>query len=115
MIVLASLSDRKSHRGIVYATTMRPIGKLPLIECLRPTQELVYGIKYRGWSDEQYDAGYRKLLASRWPAVQAWLASLSPDVDCTLTCYCPRGVYCHRHLIAKLLAKHRPDIELEIR
>lgn len=115
MIVLCSLSDRSAHRGTVYATTMKPVAGLPLIECLRPTQELVYGIKYRGWTDEQYDNGYRKLLAFRWNAVRAWLDSLTPDMDCTLVCYCRRGVYCHRHLIAKMLQKHRPDIELVIR
>lgn len=115
MIVLCSVSDRAAFRGTVYATTLKPIGKLPLIECLRPTQELVYGIKYRGWSDERYDDGYRHLLATRWRDVQAWLDSLSPTVDCTLTCYCRRGAYCHRQLIAKMLWKHRPDIELEVR
>ena len=115
MIVLCSISDRDAFKGYVYATTMKPIGSLPLIECLRPTQELVYGIKYRGWTDAQYDDGYRKLLASRWAEVKAWLDYLSPDVDCTLVCYCRRGAYCHRHLIAKMLQKHRPDIELVIR
>lgn len=119
MIVLCSVSDRSAFKGTVYATTMKPIGGLPLIECLRPTAQLVGGIKgWRGYTpitDEQYTDGYRKLLAQRWPAVQAWLNSLSPAADLTLTCYCPRGTYCHRHLIAKLLEKHRPDIELLVR
>lgn len=115
MVVLCSLSDRAAHRGTVYATTMKPVNGLPLIECLRPTKELVYGIKYRGYTDEWYDNKYRALLASRWPAVKAWLATLTPETDVTLVCYCRRGVYCHRHLIARMLAKHRPDLPLDVR
>lgn len=115
MIVLCSLSDRAEFRGTVYATTMKPVGALALIECLRPTRELVYGVKYHGQSEEWYIEGYRALLASRWPAVKTWLESLSPDVDATLVCYCRRGAFCHRQLIAQMLAKHRPDVPLLIR
>ncbi len=114
MIVICSISDRQYHVGTVYATTMKPIGGLPLIECLRPTKALVYSIKYGGRSDEWYEDGYRRLLAARWPAVKAWLASLKADEHATLVCYCPQGAYCHRHLIARMLALHRPDIDLAI-
>lgn len=115
MIVLCSVSDRAAWRGTVYATTMKPIGSLPLIQCLRPTQEMVYGVKYRGWSHKRYETVYRALLRSRWPDVRAWLDTLRPDVDVTLLCYCRPGVYCHRHLIARMLARHRPDIPLDVR
>lgn len=114
MIVICSINDRQYHVGTVYATTMQPIGSLPLIECLRPTQALVYGVKYQRQTDEWYTSGYRRLLATRWPAVSAWLASLSPDTHLTLTCFCRRGVFCHRSLIARMLAKHRPDIDLTV-
>lgn len=93
----------------------RIIGVLPLVQCLRPTQEMVYGVKYRGWSHKRYETVYRALLRSRWPDVRAWLDTLRPDVDVTLLCYCRPGVYCHRHLIARMLARHRPDIPLDVR
>lgn len=114
MIVLCSIHDKQYHVGTVYATTMQPIGKLPLVECLRPTRELVYGVKYQDRTGGWYEDGYRRLLAARWPAVTAWLASLSPDTHLTLVCFCKSGTFCHRSLIAKLLAKHRPDIDLTI-
>lgn len=115
MIVLCSVADRAAWRGTVYATTMKPIGALPLVECLRPTQEMVYGVKYRGWSDKRYETVYRALLRSRWPDVRTWLDTLRPEEDVTLLCYCRPGVYCHRHLIARMLARHRPDIPLDVR
>lgn len=115
MIVLCSLSDRAAFRGAVFASTMKPVKGLSLIECLRPTQELVYGVKYHGRSDEWYITGYRRLLAARWQEVQTWLDALRPDVDITIVCYCRKGAFCHRHLIARMLQKHRPDIPLDVR
>ena len=115
MIVLCSVNDRQAWRGETFATTMRPIAGLPLVECLRPTHALVHGWKYWGESEQWYTDGYRKLLASRWPAVKAWLDALQPGVDLTLVCYCAAGQFCHRQLIAQLLAKWRPDIPIELR
>jgi hypothetical protein len=115
MIILASLNDKAAHRGTVYATTMRPIEGLPLIECLRPTFELVHGFKYWGKTAEWYTEGYRRLLQQRWPQVKAWLDSLTPDEDITLVCYCRQDGFCHRRLVARLITKWRPDIPLDIR
>ena len=115
MTVIASISDKEVHRGVVYATTMKPIGKAPLVECLRPTRDLAHVVKYQGKSDRWYDEGYRALLQSRWPAVRAWLDGLAPDRDETLVCYCRPGAYCHRYLIARLLLTHRWDIPLLVR
>lgn len=114
MIVIASLHDKRHHAGTVYAVTMRPIGTLPLIECLRPTRDLVHGVKYRGMSGEWYTDRYRALLRSRWPAVRAWLDSLSAERDMTLVCFCAAGVFCHRRLIAQMLAIHRRDLEVVV-
>lgn len=117
MIVLCGLNDTQSWRGETYATTMRPIEGIPSIECLRPTHALVHGYKYWGESEQWYTDGYRELLRRRWPAVKAWLDSLSPTVDLTLVCYCPpksSGAFCHRQLIAQLLARWRPDIPLDV-
>jgi len=114
MIVIASLHDKQRHRGQVYATTLKPVGALPLVECLRPTKDLVWGVKYRGMSGDWYIQGYRNLLVARWPAVSVWLASLTPEQDATFVCFCRPGVFCHRHLIARMLRKHRPDLELDV-
>ena len=115
MIALCSVNDRQHWRGQAYCTTAKPMGTLPRLDDLAPTWDLVMGYK-RGRTWEEYTAGYRALLASRWGRVRSWLDSLSPDVDATLLCYCTRkeGHHCHRELLALMLAKHRPDIAVEL-
>lgn len=115
MIVLASVNDRQHWRGQAYCTTAKPMGSLPRLAFLAPTWALVMGYKH-GQTWDEYTAGYRELLASRWPAVRQWLDSLSSDVDATLLCYCTlrEGQHCHRELLAHMLARHRPDIPVEL-
>src|SRR5438445_3009547 len=112
MIVFCSVNGKSRHIYTVYCTSMKPMAGLPLIECLCRTKELVYGYKYEGKSDEWYINGYRQSFASRWVDVKAWLDSLQVDVDATYVCYCKEGKFCHRKLMAMMLAKHRPDIEV---
>ena len=72
-VVLCSINNRAAHRGMVYAMTLKPMGQLPQVECLRPTVELVYGLKYQGDVWESYVDGYRALLTERWTQVRTWL------------------------------------------
>jgi hypothetical protein len=94
---------------------MQPIGRQSRIECRRPTCQFVPGITYHGWTDASYEDGYRQLLASRWPEVRDWPDSRAIDVNCILVWFCTRDTCCHRHLIAQMLAKRRPDIEFVVR
>lgn len=128
MIVLCSVNDRKSWRGEVWSTCVQAVVDKEVcgnIEFLAPTPALVFGHKagkgdkrfsrYAKVSDEQYINGYRRLLASRWSQVKAWLDSLDANSDMTLLCYCHIGKFCHRQLLARMIQKWRPDITVVLR
>jgi len=51
------------------------------------------------------------LMMERWPAVKQWLDSLNGDVY--LCCWCTTG-FCHRYLVAKLIQKFRPELEVRL-
>ena len=118
MIVLCSVNNREAWCGLVYGTTAQPITGAGIernLDFLAPTWELVKGHKYEGKSDAWYVEGYRALLASRWKVeVKPWLMGLTPDEDMTLLCYCRQGKFCHRQLLAQMVAKWRPDLKITL-
>jgi hypothetical protein len=61
-------------------------------------------------SQQEYTALYWQLLEERRLTVKEWLDSLSPEVDITLLCFEPKDRFCHRHLVAELVRRERPDI-----
>jgi Protein of unknown function, DUF488 len=115
MIVLCSVNDKQWHKGRCYCTT---VGSMPScyerLDVLAPTWELVKKYKYSGQDEQLYTDGYRRLLAGRWSQVKAWLDSLRTDEDITLMCFCREGWFCHRKLLAKMIEKWRPDLELVV-
>lgn len=123
-VVLCSVNDKKNHKGKAYCTAVKDMYYVSnkdegyvkkayeKIVCLVPTWDLVKGYKWGGMSEEWYTDGYRKLLASRWSDVKAWLDRLKPDNDITLMCFCREGEFCHRRLIGKMIAKWRKDLEI---
>jgi hypothetical protein len=82
---------------------------LPLV----PPWALVEEYKSGQLTEEGYTTRYRKHLVKNWPAVKRWLDSLDPNKDIYLCCW-ERTGFCHRFLVAKLIAKFRPDIELRV-
>jgi hypothetical protein len=82
------------------------------VPCLMPTWEMVRGYKAGRLSQDDYVHQYRDLLAERWADVEAWLASLDADQDVTLCCWEEAGHFCHRQLVALLVNRHRPDIDV---
>jgi len=114
VITLCSVNDKKRHRGTCYCTT---VGNMPAqyerLECLVPTRELVNGYKYQGKGEEWYTSGYRNLLKSKWADVKHWLDGLDGS-DITLLCFCREGNFCHRRLLAQMIAKWRPELEIVV-
>jgi len=55
---------------------------------------------------------YRQLMLERWPAVKRWLDSLDSN-DVYLCCW-ERTGFCHRFLVAKLIRKFRPELEVKV-
>jgi hypothetical protein len=86
-----------------------PAGSVP---CLAPTWAMVRGYNAARLSQADYVDQYRDLLAERWADVQVWLDSLDPEQDVTLCCWEPAGHFCHRQLVALLVRRHRPDIDV---
>lgn len=78
------------------------------LHILAPTPEVLNNYKLDlDW--DKYVTGYRENVVSRMPQIKAWLDSLTPEENVTLLCY-EKGEYCHRHLVQKLVEKHRPDL-----
>ncbi len=126
MIVLCSVNDKAHHVGKCYCTTVGLMDKkYERIECLVPYWN-GYGFS-KGWgivkghqtgkvSDEEYTKVYKYILGNKqnWPKVKAWLKSLRADEDITLLCFCREGKFCHRQLIAEMIRKWRPDLEVVV-
>jgi hypothetical protein len=118
-VYLCSINDKKWHRGTVYCISVGRMGDLPRLEFLAPTKALVDGYLYHKQTEEWYTEGYRRLIGSsqRWPQVKKWLVELDVSADITLCCFCSefkngKSNFCHRQLVAKMITKWRPDIEV---
>lgn len=73
--------------------------------CFAPNWDIVNGHKKQKITDEQYTAQYLEiLLASLMGQKQKWLAVLKQK-EVVLTCFCGRGKFCHRYVLAKFLEK----------
>jgi hypothetical protein len=102
------------RQGEVYSiaiTHPENVGVQASVDCLKPTWAMVRGFKQRTLSEEEYVARYRRLICKRWPAVKRWLDEL--EADAYLCCWCTTG-FCHRYLVAKLIRKFRPDLEVRL-
>ena len=83
------------------------------VRCLTPTWDMVKSYKAKRMSEVEYTAKYRELMIERWPEVKRWLRSLRPDQELYLCCW-ERTGFCHRYLVAKLIRKYRPDLEVRV-
>lgn len=112
----ASLPWSRARTGKVYSLALSHptnVGVRNRVPCLAPTWKLVTAYKKRQIDEAEYTAQYRQLIKERWGAVKRWLGSLDVNCDIYLCCW-ERSGFCHRFLVAKLIAKFRPDIELRI-
>lgn len=76
---------------------------------LAPTWALVGGHKhwagYAPLTDDQYTALYLDILRGRYRENEQAFIELICRAETVLLCYCPAGVFCHRHLAVKVLKK----------
>ena len=111
----ASLPLSRVRAGKVYSLALshpRNVGVYRSISCLAPTWPMVKGFKDHQINEAEYTDQYRKLLVRRWPAVKRWLDSLDSK-DVYLCCW-ERTGFCHRYLVAKLIRKFRPELEVRV-
>lgn len=93
-----------TQHGIEMVNTTFKSG-LPLFA---PTQQLVYGYKYHGMSEDEYRSRYLAMMnQSFFSHQQQWEEFLMfhQNGRIALACYCGPGEFCHRHLLAPLLGK----------
>ena len=123
MLTFASWYERWNWRGklmrISYTAGRKKGLKKSLynwgvIPCLIPAWELVKAYRAGRMTQEEYAPAYLRGLGEKQDQVSEWLDSLKPDEDVTLLCHEKEGEFCHRLLVAELVHKQRPDIELNM-
>ncbi len=122
IVVFASINDKRHHRGSVYTMCVTRIGKPDNLDVFTPTATIVYGHKryagdtrflnYQSVTDREYTRIYAQLLKERSVQVREWIDNITNDV--TLCCFCRRGTFCHRYILAKWFKSYREDLEIQI-
>jgi hypothetical protein len=76
------------------------------VEAFAPLMHNVMAYKSGQLSEEQYTALYlEKMAQSKIINSRTW-AFLDHYPKLAIACYCPAGVFCHRHLFKKLAIEH---------
>ncbi len=113
MLYTASYFEPKHHHGRLLSISrsvpksFKVDGKL---EFLAPNAQLLKDWKAKSIDEAEYCQRYRLQLKESWQQVSSWLKSLNVNTTATLLCYERQGAFCHRNLVAKLVAKHRSDV-----
>lgn len=99
----ASIRDTKALNGagiVPYDTTVKS-GK----GLFRPTWDIVMGIKNGDITEEEYTRYYKALLRQSYLLNHdEWKTFLSQEVV-AVQCYCAKGKFCHRRILAEVLEK----------
>ncbi len=75
---------------------------------LFPPFQLVMDYKNGKVSEEEYTEKYLTHLNSQ---DLNWNKAIEKLQDCILLCYCKKGQFCHRHIIAGILREHGAEVE----
>lgn len=74
-------------------------------EAFSPTWDMVSGHKQGTLTDEEYTALYKELMLKSIKRSPARWAELMKMDKVAIACYCGKGKFCHRHLLAEILEK----------
>ena len=78
-------------------------GQNPIGKAFAPTWDMVMGHKKGLLTDREYTQKYKKMMiASCADNFEAWDWILSQE-EVTIVCFCPKGAFCHRKLLARML------------
>jgi hypothetical protein len=83
------------------------------VRCLVPQWENVKAYKAHQIDATEFTARYRAQIRAQWSVVKKWMDGLTPDDEMYLCCW-ERTGFCHRYLVAKLLKKFRPDLQVRV-
>lgn len=79
----------------------------PLYSIFAPTWDMVRGVKdgvlpYTDitYTEADYTRDYRKMMVNSWRSKQRqWREIMGRNGVYVISCYCPEGAFCHRHLL----------------
>ena len=112
-----SLPIEEQRIGRVYSiANSRPRnvkGIAGTIQCFVPPWDIVEAYKNREINEEEYTVAYRRSIVERWSQVKRWLDHLEASGELYLCCWEKTG-FCHRYLVARLIQKFRPDLEMRV-
>lgn len=123
----AKIDHNRETRGYSVARYQPQGFALPWLPFLAACNKYAFPLKLRHFTDPLtgYPEEYSLWLQRNWKVdVRPWLDSLDNTKDIYLCCWCPYsktsqlqlmtfGTFaCHTGLIAKMIAKHRPDIDI---
>lgn len=77
-----------------------------------PPWEIVKQYK-KDHDHEAFTDAYRTYIAHNGGAILDWIDSLKADDELYLCCWERQG-FCHRQLVAKLIKKFRPDLDVRL-
>lgn len=84
-------------QGILTLDTTMKTGE----EVFAPHRQMVYDVKAGRITEAQYtEMYYRKMRESYRDARHRWIEVCQLE-RLAIMCYCPEGVFCHRHLLRK--------------
>lgn len=74
--------------------------------CFAPTWDIVMGHKRGKISDDEYTATYLDMMRDSYRKHRkVWHAVASKPGKVALVCYCKKGAFCHRHILADCIEK----------
>lgn len=71
------------------------------IKAFAPSWDIVMGVKSESITPEEYTEVYLALLETSWENEPEVWNSLLEYEAIAFSCYCPKGTFCHRHLLAE--------------
>lgn len=70
-----------------------------------PTWDMVMNYKNKSMSEEEYTKLYHDMMVESWRKHNHDWRDLLAMNEVTLVCFCPKGSFCHRYLLAEYLVK----------
>ncbi len=125
-VIMTSFENSEKFQGIKLSVAQfQPAGaKYRPLKFLFPVDEKGARIKADINNPGEYKNRVSEAYKKRWEEIHEWLLSLKKEVDLVLMCWCPHSsgaeeqlrekseFICHTGLIAQMIQKHRPDIDV---
>ena len=115
-MLVTSWFDRDKRGCVVGISVSVPAGVKydKLMPSLYPSWEILHGWKSGLLSWDEYREGYLALLRARWNhGLKEEIMSMTDGV--TLCCWEHSPAHCHRSIVAEVISKVRPELEVEVR